>query len=160
MELSEWLAMEDVRTTENLNLLGIFHYVVGGVAALVFCFPIIHIVIGLFIVFDGSAAVNGPPPIFGWIFVIIGSAIVLAGWGLALLMLITGYKLRARKHWLFCMVMAGVECTFMPLGTVLGIFTILTLNGTSGRRVFGMATPSAHAPAVYDDTDADGSGTA
>jgi len=33
-----------------------------------------------------------------------------------------------QKHDTFCFVMACVECLFMPLGTVLGVFTILVLN--------------------------------
>jgi hypothetical protein len=41
-----------------------------------------------------------------------------------------------RKHYTFCLVMAGVECLFMPFGTVLGVFTILVLNRQTVKELF------------------------
>jgi hypothetical protein len=35
-----------------------------------------------------------------------------------------------------CFAMAGVECIFMPFGTVLGVFTILVLNRQSVKELF------------------------
>jgi len=33
--------------------------------------------------------------------------------------------------------MAGVECMFMPFGTVLGVFTIIVLMRPSVKEIFG-----------------------
>ncbi len=37
---------------------------------------------------------------------------------------------------LFCLVVAGVECAFMPFGTVLGVFTIAVLMRESVKELF------------------------
>jgi hypothetical protein len=69
-------------------------------------------------------------------FVIMGSVFILFGWSSAILILIAGKKLKARRNRIFCMVVAGLECIFMPFGTILGIFTLLLLNRESVRRAF------------------------
>ena len=50
--------------TEHLKLLSIFHYVVGGMAVLFACFPIIHLVIGLFLAAPLSWGMWGRWPAF------------------------------------------------------------------------------------------------
>ena len=57
-----------------------------------------------------------------------------AGLGM-LWFLVQGY-LAARRRWLFCMIIAGIQCAFVPLGTVLGIFTLIVLQRDSVRRLF------------------------
>ena len=129
---------------EQLRLLSIFHYVVGGLAGLFALFPIIHLVIGLAMVFtpekfDGK---GGPPPAFiGWMFVGVAAVIIVMGWIFAACVLTAGRFLAKRKHYLFCLVMGGVECMFMPLGTVLGIFTIIVLMRESVKRLFDGSRP-------------------
>jgi hypothetical protein len=39
---------------------------------------------------------------------------------------------------LYCLVVAGIECIFMPFGTVLGVFTIIVLMRPSVRNLFGV----------------------
>lgn len=38
--------------------------------------------------------------------------------------------------------MAGIECMFMPFGTVLGAFTIIVLLQEPVRRLCGVASPA------------------
>ncbi len=90
-----------------------------------------------------------PPAFFGWIFIrIAGGSMVTLGWTLAALVLAAGRMLARRRRYLFCLVVAGIECVFMPLGTVLGVFTIIVLvrpsvkaafeaNSTAGADPFG-----------------------
>ena len=128
---------------EHLRLLAIFHYVVAGIAALVSLIPVIHLVIGLAMilsphVFEGSGS---PPPAFiGWIFVIIAGGFILLGLTMAAFILTAGRFLAASKHYTFCLVMAGVECLFMPFGTVLGVFTIVVLTRDSVKLLFNHPT--------------------
>ena len=60
------------RDTEQLNLLAIFHYVVGGLAALFSFFPLFYSVIGGFLLYAAEhpgANNQEPPPAFvGWMF--------------------------------------------------------------------------------------------
>src|SRR5688572_3617260 len=115
---------------EHLRLLSIFHYVVGGLAALFALFPIFHLVFGLFIVLAPAAKVGAKEDeavaaaVIGWAFVTFAAVFILIGWAFAACVLAAGRFLARRKHYTFCLVMGGVLCMFMPFGTVLGVFTI------------------------------------
>lgn len=120
----------------NLNLLAIFHYILGAIIALGSLIFIIYIGIGIAML-NGSFDGNNPPPLgFGWIFVIMGSLAMIFGWALGILMFISAGKLKKHESRTFCLVIAGIECLMMPLGTVLGVFTIVTLTKESVIRLF------------------------
>lgn len=125
---------------KQLDLLSMFHYIVGGVVALFSCIPFLHVFIGLAIVsgkmFKNTSGTEQPPDMFGWMFVIMGSACIVLGWMTAICILIAGRKLKMRKARMFCMVVAGIECMFMPFGTVLGVFTLIVLNKESFKQAF------------------------
>jgi hypothetical protein len=124
---------------EYLKLLSIFHYVVGGLAALFACFPIIYIAVGVLAVYaPGTMDAEGDalPALFGWIFIVVGAGLILVGWSFAVFTIIAGRYLARQIHYLFCMVMAAIECMFMPFGTVLGIFTIIVLAKPSVKKMF------------------------
>lgn len=121
----------------HLDLLGIFHYVVGGFAALFALFPVFHLAIGIAMVLGKfSGGENPPPPAIGWIFIALAAAFMLVGWTLAAVLVVAGRRIRARRSRDFCFVVACVECIFMPFGTVLGIFTIIVLNKDSVKALF------------------------
>jgi hypothetical protein len=129
---------------DHLRLLSIFHYVVGGLAGLFSLIPIVHVVLGLlFIAAPEKFAGNGqPPPAFlGWIFVLLGVMFIVLGLVVAGCVVAAGRFLAQRKHYTFCLVTAGVECLFMPFGTVLGVFTIIVLMRDSVKQLFRGATP-------------------
>jgi len=124
---------------EHLRLLSIFHYVLGGMTAFFACIPIIHLVLGLVFILAPAkiGPGNNPPPAFiGWFFVIFASCFILMGWTLALLVLIAARFLGRRAHYMYCFVIACVACLIVPLGTVLGVFTILVLNRASVKEQF------------------------
>ena len=126
------------KDVEHLRLLSIFHYVAGGILGFFSCLPFIHIAMGLFIILAPETFDKGepPPPFFGWMFVIMGSVFVLAGWTLAILVIVAGRLLKRHKRRIFCMVVAGISCLFMPVGTVLGVFTIIVLSRPTVRALF------------------------
>jgi hypothetical protein len=49
---------------------------------------------------------------------------------------VAGYCLHRHKARVFCLVIAGFQCTQMPLGTILGIFTILVLSRDTVQELF------------------------
>ena len=126
------------RHEEQLRLLSIFHYVVGGMVGLIALFPIIHLILGLVMVFasDKMAGQGAPPAFIGWFFVVIAGLFITCGWILAIFILVAGRFLAQRKNYMFCLVIAGVECIFMPFGTVLGAFTIYVLTQEAVRQLF------------------------
>ena len=124
---------------EHLRLLSIFHYVVGALAALFACFPILHLIAGVVILFvSGSpdARGEGPPAFFGWILIGVASFLVLVGWCVAACIVTVGRCLSRQNHYTFCLVVAAIECVFMPVGTVLGVFTIIVLMRESVKDLF------------------------
>ena len=120
---------------EHLDLLGIFFYVLGGMTAFFACIPIIHLIIGLSLVF-GQIDVPEDERFIGWFFVAIAVVIILIGWTIAICLLVTGSKLRKRQSYTFCMVIAAIACLNMPLGTILGVFTIVVLSRDSVKALF------------------------
>ena len=126
---------------EHLRLLSIFHYVVGGLMALFACFPLIHIAVGAMLLLNPNAFNEGHAPPFpaqmmGFMFVIVGSVIVLAGWLVAALTITAGRFLSRHKHHTFCVVMAGLSCVFFPFGTALGVFSLIVLLRPSVKDLF------------------------
>ena len=123
---------------QYLRLLSIFHYVVGGLTALVACIPIFHFTIGIGMIIASFAEPRetGLMVLPGLLFTLIAGGIMLFGWTFALGIALTGYFLSARRNYMFCLVMAGVETIFTPFGTVLGVFTIILLMRPSVKMLF------------------------
>src|SRR5215469_5697728 len=136
------------RDTEQLNLLAIFHYIVAGLAALFSFFPLIYTAIGVIFIF---AARNGtakpgeelPPEFLGWIFAALGSLWFVTGIVMAICILIAGRSLALRRRYTFALVIACIECLFLPFGTVLGDFTIVALSRDSVKALFEAKQPAA-----------------
>ena len=122
--------------SEQLDLLGIFHYVVGGMTALFSCLPFIHLAIGIALLTGKMDGPNPPPAMMGWFLISFAAFFILCGWTLAILITLTGRRLRQRRAQKFCFIIGCVECVLMPFGTVLGVFTILLLNKESVRQLF------------------------
>lgn len=125
----------------HLDLLGLFHYVVAGITALMSLFPVIHLVIGLAIVTgqlpDMHARPGQPDPAwFGWLFVGIAAVMILTGLAFSVLLAYAGRCLQRRRRYTFCLVMAAISCAFMPFGTVLGVFTLIVLSRPTVKPLF------------------------
>jgi predicted membrane channel-forming protein YqfA (hemolysin III family) len=133
---------------EHLRLLSIFHYVVAGMMALFALFPIFHLIIGLAMLF-APAKFSGhgdPAPAFiGLIFVVFAGVFIMCGWIFAGFVFAAGRFLARRKHHTFCLVMAGVECLFMPFGTALGVFSIIVLTREPVKKLFAVQTETSAA---------------
>ena len=124
---------------QYLKLLSIFHYIVGGLAALFAFFPVMYVVIGILAVWvPGSLDTEGEamPLVIGWIFIIIGAVLMVFGWAFALCVILAGRYLARQVRYMFCMVIGAIECIFMPFGTVLGVFTIVVLARPSVKKMF------------------------
>jgi hypothetical protein len=126
---------------EHLGLLAVFHYVVAGLAFAFASIFIVHVALGAFFLHAPQKLAGGsgelPPEFMGWIFIATGGSVVLAGWTYAAAMLAAGRSLARRRRYTFCLVMAGVSCLFAPVGTVLGVFSLLVLMRPSVKTLFG-----------------------
>ncbi|WP_447784423.1 hypothetical protein [Stenotrophomonas bentonitica] len=142
------LSLEDA---SHLRLLSIFHYVVAGLTALFSLFPLIHVGIGIAalsgampIESNGGAASPDETRLFGWLFIVIGSVLILCGLTLAGFMAYAGRCLARQRRHTLCLVVAALSCMCMPLGTVLGVFTLIVLLRPAVKAAFD-ASPTAHA---------------
>lgn len=133
---------------EQLRLLSILQFVYAGLMGLMALIPVIHVTLGVAIVSGAlpmgpSSSASGPPPaMMGWFFIVLGGAIILFGLLTATLNVLAGLFLRRRTHRTFCMVVAAVDCLNMPLGTALGVFTLIVLVRPGVRAAFGKAAGS------------------
>ena len=132
--------------TSNLDLLATLHYVLAGIMGFFALMPIGHIAIGLAMVSnangvplpaDGTA---GPPAVFpmefGWFFVIIGGMSMLMGLLMTGAAFLAARNLKRRRNLLLCQVFAGLECMMFPLGTALGVFSLITLSKPEVKELF------------------------
>lgn len=140
---------QELQDAEHLKLLAIFHYVLAGLTFIGGSFPIIHVAMGWMIVsgkipMAPASGGSGPPAEFGWLFIIMGSCFILAFWTFAVLLLISGRFLSARRKRMFCFVIACLSCAGFPLGTALGVFTILVLQRPTVRALFDQTLPAGY----------------
>lgn len=134
---------------EHLRLLSIFHYVVAAILALFASFPLIHLVVGLVMLVAPEAMGEGrqaPPRFVGLVIVLFAGIAILVGWSLAGAIAYAGRCLARRRRHTLCMVAAAVSCMFMPFGTLLGVFTLITLNKPSVKALFETAAPPVSHP--------------
>jgi hypothetical protein len=128
------------RDGEHLTLLSIFHFIMAGLALLGIVFLVFHyFVMSTFMSpeFWKSQKGGQPPPpqiltLLTVIYVLGATILVLGG----MLNLLSAMFLRRRTHRLFSMVVGGLNCLHVPLGTALGIFTIVLLSRDSVRQLY------------------------
>jgi hypothetical protein len=124
---------------EHIRLLSIFHYIMAGLLALGASIPIIHLIIGILFVsgvLEDSNA-QAATQFIGWMFIAIGATIIVIGWAIATCTFYAGRCLARKINYTFCLVVAGINCLFMPMGTILGIFTIVVLMRPGVKEMFG-----------------------
>lgn len=124
---------------EHLKWLSVGFYVYAGLTALFACFPLIHLALGIALITGNLDDGKNPPPpaFFGWFFVGAATIFIVIGWALAVASLLAGKYLKQQKNYTFIFVIAVISCMFAPLGTVLGIFTIIVLMRDSVKQLFG-----------------------
>lgn len=135
--------LQDQRDTDHLNLLSIFHFITAGLSTLGFGFLILHYLIMSTVMSGaiGNMPNSGPPPpaeimtIMKVFYVILGTVL-----GLAILVnVLSGVFLRQRKHRVFSIIVASINCLQIPLGTTLGVFTLIVLLRESVRQSYERA---------------------
>jgi len=73
----------------------------------------------------------------------VGIFLFLLGAVFALVLAFAGRSLSRRKRYWFTFVVACIECVFIPLGTILGVFTIIVLSRESVKTLFSTETMQA-----------------
>jgi hypothetical protein len=125
----------------NLETLSIFYFIIAGLQALFACFGLLYVLFGVLIGFAGMAGANRPgdagaAAVGAGMFICFGVVFILLAGTIAFLNYKTGRSLRARRNLTLCYVMAIIHCLLFPLGTILGVFTLVVLNRPSVKASF------------------------
>jgi hypothetical protein len=122
---------------DHLRLLSLFHYILGGILTAFGCIPIIHVVIGILIVTGSLSGRNSPPVAMGFLFIGMGLLFILLIAGIGLCLIFSGRCIARRRHYMFSFIVAAICCLQMPLGTLLGVFTIIVLSRPTVKAMYG-----------------------
>ncbi len=123
---------QDAKDSEQLNILRICHYVVGGMSMLFSCFFLFHIVAGLFFVKET----------IGMTMAAMGLLMMISGWAYGALIIAAGKCIARRKHRNLIIVASALNCFNFPLGLLLGIFTFIVIGRNSVKEEFEAAAIS------------------
>ena len=140
------------RDADHLRVLSILHYVWGGLILLFSCFSIIYVVMGAMMVAGAfrfpppgpttAPAASQPSPAFlGYIFAGMGGCGLCVGWALGIATIVSGRRMMRRRSRVFSIVVASIGCLSFPLGTTLGVFTIVILMRDSVKALYATAPP-------------------
>ena len=127
---------------QALKLLVIFHFVLAGVSCFLGLCPLSGVGLGIFMLTTpfptppGGAPPGPSPALMGGIIIAEYSFFALLIYGSAIVGGLVGHFLRQRRAGRFGIIGAGILCLFMPLGTTLGVFTIIVLARESVKDVF------------------------
>ena len=125
---------------EHLRLLALFHRILAAILAVFSCCPGIYILLG-------TAIVATPPhPIHGTsglaetfpaaVFIVIGAFGMALGWALTICVFCVAGNIDNRTRYGFCFAIAVIECLFQPLGTALGVFSLIVLTRPTVKALF------------------------
>lgn len=122
---------------EHLRMVSVLHYVWGGLIGFFSAFGILYAIFGGAAMIFAAGEHNGPPVFIGAVFMLFGFFFVLICGSLSALTIWAGRNLAQRKRYKFCIVMACLACASFPLGTALGVFTLVVLLRPSVKQMFG-----------------------
>ncbi|HWA85360.1 MAG TPA: hypothetical protein VG710_03995 [Opitutus sp.] len=116
---------------DHLKLLSVFHFVFAALALVGLGFLFLHWFMMHTFLENPDMWKNqkgAPPPreffaVFKWFYLFFGTMIVGGG----VLNALSGWFIRRRRARIFSLVVAGLDCLMMPLGPVLGVFTLIVL---------------------------------
>lgn len=128
----------------NLNVLGILFFVYAGLVGIGALALSAFAVLPALLISSAAAGAKGtpgaPPPIlFGGIFAAIFGLIALFLAVKCVVMILAGRALSRRQHYVLVMIGACASLLNLPIGTALGICTILLLQKPAVKVAFGMA---------------------
>lgn len=136
------------RRRDHLRLLAIFHFIYAGLIWLGSLVPILWLLIASLWwpeLADQSRREPGLVPAMatGMLGVALVAFWVLLAWTLASVLVVAGRNLLMVRRHTFCLVVAAVACLTVPLGTLLGVASLLLLNQQETRELFARPRQSA-----------------
>ena len=131
--------------TDHLRLLSIFHFIGCGLGLLGILFLLGHYALFSTIfsnpkMWENQRQAPPPPQLFAmlkWMYLVLGCWVLTS----VILNLVSGLFILRRRHRVFSLVVAAINCLHLPLGTVLGVFTIVVLMRQSVLELYEYSPP-------------------
>ena len=123
----------------HLNIISICTFCYAGLVGMVGLLFSIYLIIGVIIAgsaVTSSSSASAPGAAVGGVFIVIGGLAMLFAFGKAALLVWSGLSMRKRTRPTLSFVVACISCMNIPLGTTLGIFTIMVLNRPSVKAIY------------------------
>lgn len=151
------------RDEQHLGLLTIFNYVYAALQAVYgLMFGAMYVLFGVFAMAmpntagpgapgGGGGPSGAPPTFFGGFFICMGVGAMLFILALAAGTAVCARCLSQRRGRIFCFIMSGINCTQAPMGTVLGVFTIIVLAHDGVRELFEEAARANQTSDLRDE---------
>lgn len=141
------LPSQEARDEQHLKLLSVFYYVSAGLGALGLLFIIAHgvFMVTMFSTLENSESSQGEPmpeellPIMTGMYAVMALAFIIV----IVMDILSARFLKQNRYRTFSMIVAGINCLNVPLGTVLGVFTIIVLMRESVQERYRLARTSA-----------------
>lgn len=124
---------------EHLQILSIFYYFLAALIAFFSFYLVIYVAVVL-VEAAGETVGDEPMAVFiGGLFVVFALLFIGGGLTIAGCLAAVGQSLARHQHYTYCFAIAAITCAALPIGTALGIFTIIVLLRDSVREAFGVA---------------------
>ncbi len=131
---------------QHLDILGICHFVYGGLVGLVGLGGLVYVALGLAfataVVSGAGSSGAAPAAALGGLFAVFGGFFTLLLWAKAACLIVSGIGLRKRRRPTFSFVLACLCCIQLPLGTMLGVFTLVVLSRPSVKALYARVAQS------------------
>ena len=126
-------AFQMAQDESNLRMLSIFHFVYGGIMGLLTLGCLVYVIMGIAMAAGTGTSVG---ELVGGVIAIFGVILTVVVGVKAGLLLAAGYGLARKKHHTLCIVAACFSFLGIPLGTVLGVCTLIMLTKPNVKRLF------------------------
>src|SRR5262249_44246249 len=125
---------QEIVDGEHLRILAICYYVLGGMAIVISSFALLYVAFGLLLAVTPQFAHDVKRPndaaamgVIGLLMMGAGGLFVCLGWLHGGLQIFVGRALQQRRHRTLTLAVAMFTCLSIPLGTLVGVFTLIVL---------------------------------
>jgi len=137
--MNDEISKQTIIDNEHLKLLSLFH-LISGIFALVYSvfmalyFGFIIFIFNVGNKFDGAE--SDLPIEFKSIFMFIFIVILLIAIVIGIAKIMCSRYIKQKKNRVFCIVISCIECFSFPIGTLLGVLSIMVLNRNSVKEIY------------------------
>jgi hypothetical protein len=121
---------------ERLKALSMFSYATAGIGGLVALLPVRYLILGIQLVCVRSMRHGDMDGAVGIFFIVTAGILTLGGLAVIICAVLLGRNLARWRHYSANFSLALVVICFIPIGTILGIATMITLKRPSTKSLF------------------------